>query len=144
MGNSSVSKQYSAGCEAAPRERKLRRAGRIHRRVTGLAGAGLAEWWKEEEPLPDGKKWRFLEHNGVIFPPEYQAHGVKMRSLPTPPPAPPPRSRCVAARRVGTPAGLRTVRLDPRAARARAWGVIWCVDAGVGGLGWGRYDVKPV
>ncbi len=38
-----------------------------------------AEWWKEEEPLPDGKKWRFLEHNGVIFPPEYQAHGVKMR-----------------------------------------------------------------
>jgi hypothetical protein len=38
-----------------------------------------AEWWKEEAPLPDGKKWRFLEHNGVIFPPEYQPHGVKMR-----------------------------------------------------------------
>jgi len=37
------------------------------------------EWWKEEEPLPDGKKWRFLEHNGVIFPPKYEPHGVKMK-----------------------------------------------------------------
>jgi len=25
-----------------------------------------------------GKKWRFLEHNGVIFPPKYEPHGVKM------------------------------------------------------------------
>jgi len=30
------------------------------------------EWWKEEEALPEGKKWRFLEHNGVIFPPTYE------------------------------------------------------------------------
>ena len=37
------------------------------------------EWWKEEEPLPEGKKWRFLEHNGVIFPPKYEPHGVKMK-----------------------------------------------------------------
>ena len=81
------------------------------------------EWWKEEEPLPEGtcmrlppfyaacprglppckrpslaggkrarqgcvtashlhtdagKKWRFLEHNGVIFPPKYEPHGVRM------------------------------------------------------------------
>jgi DNA topoisomerase-1 len=36
------------------------------------------EWWKEEEPLPEGKKWRHLEHNGVIFPPKYEPHGVKM------------------------------------------------------------------
>lgn len=35
------------------------------------------EWWNEP-PLPEGKRWRTLEHNGVIFPPEYEAHGVKM------------------------------------------------------------------
>ena len=34
---------------------------------------------QEEEPLPEGKKWRFLEHNGVIFPPKYEPHGVKMK-----------------------------------------------------------------
>lgn len=38
----------------------------------------MYEWWKEEEPLPEGKKWRHLEHNGVIFPPKYEPHGVKM------------------------------------------------------------------
>ena len=27
----------------------------------------------------EGKKWRFLEHNGVIFPPKYEPHGVKMK-----------------------------------------------------------------
>jgi DNA topoisomerase-1 len=26
----------------------------------------------------DGKKWSTLEHNGVIFPPPYSPHGVKM------------------------------------------------------------------
>ena len=31
-----------------------------------------------QEPLEAGKKWRFLEHNGVIFPPKYEPHGVKM------------------------------------------------------------------
>ena len=25
-----------------------------------------------------GKKWTTLEHNGVIFPPPYKPHGVKM------------------------------------------------------------------
>ena len=37
------------------------------------------EWWLEEEALPEGKKWRFLEHNGVIFPPKYEPHGVRMK-----------------------------------------------------------------
>merc|ERR1712142_1440175 len=27
-------------------------------------------WW-DEEPLPDGVKWRTLEHMGPYFPPEY-------------------------------------------------------------------------
>lgn len=35
------------------------------------------EWWNEK-PLPPGVKWRTLVHNGVIFSPEYTAHGVKM------------------------------------------------------------------
>eukprot|EP00005_Dracoamoeba_jomungandri_P011673 CAMPEP_0174268078 /NCGR_PEP_ID=MMETSP0439-20130205/36049_1 /TAXON_ID=0 /ORGANISM="Stereomyxa ramosa, Strain Chinc5" /LENGTH=864 /DNA_ID=CAMNT_0015356025 /DNA_START=72 /DNA_END=2666 /DNA_ORIENTATION=- len=35
-------------------------------------------WW-EEEPLPKGKKWRTLTHNGVLFPPPYEPHGVKMK-----------------------------------------------------------------
>ncbi|KAL6077821.1 DNA topoisomerase I [Balamuthia mandrillaris] len=35
------------------------------------------KWWLDE-PLPKGVKWRTLEHNGVLFPPPYQPHGVKM------------------------------------------------------------------
>jgi hypothetical protein len=29
-------------------------------------------------PLPDGTKWRTMEHNGVVFPPPYKPHGVRM------------------------------------------------------------------
>jgi hypothetical protein len=29
------------------------------------------KWW-EEEPLPEGQKWRTLEHNGPLFPPAYE------------------------------------------------------------------------
>ena len=35
------------------------------------------EWWNDP-PLPKGVKWRTLEHNGVIFAPPYEPHGVKM------------------------------------------------------------------
>lgn len=35
------------------------------------------KWWLAE-PLPEGKKWRTLEHNGVLFPEPYKPHGVKM------------------------------------------------------------------
>jgi len=34
-------------------------------------------WW-EAEPLPAGQQWRSMEHCGVAFPEEYEAHGVKM------------------------------------------------------------------
>ncbi len=40
--------------------------------------APVWEWWNEP-PLPKGVKWRTLEHNGVVFAPPYEAHGVKMR-----------------------------------------------------------------
>ncbi|KAH9259624.1 hypothetical protein BASA81_002046 [Batrachochytrium salamandrivorans] len=32
------------------------------------------KWW-EADPLPEGIRWRNLEHNGVIFPPAYEPHG---------------------------------------------------------------------
>lgn len=35
-------------------------------------------WW-EAQPLPKGVKWRVIEHRGVLFPPAYVPHGVKMR-----------------------------------------------------------------
>ena len=32
--------------------------------------APVYKWWLEPE-LPDGVKWRTLEHKGVMFPPDY-------------------------------------------------------------------------
>ncbi|RHY64161.1 hypothetical protein DYB30_009307 [Aphanomyces astaci] len=32
-------------------------------------------WWNAEE-LPEGIQWRSLEHNGVLFPPSYEPHGI--------------------------------------------------------------------
>merc|ERR1712096_264586 len=29
------------------------------------------KWWEEENALPDGVKWRFLEHKGPVFAPDY-------------------------------------------------------------------------
>lgn len=36
------------------------------------------KWWLEEN-RDDTIKWNSLVHNGVLFPPEYEAHGVKMK-----------------------------------------------------------------
>ncbi|CAK9217975.1 unnamed protein product [Sphagnum troendelagicum] len=33
---------------------------------------------KKEPGSGEGQKWQTLEHNGVIFPPPYESHGVKM------------------------------------------------------------------
>merc|ERR1712168_147777 len=33
--------------------------------------APVWKWWEEEKPS-DGSKWRFLEHKGVMFPPDYE------------------------------------------------------------------------
>merc|ERR1711981_272473 len=35
------------------------------------------KWWLEP-PLPKGKKWKTLQHNGPLFAPPYQKHNVKM------------------------------------------------------------------
>ncbi|GAA5964107.1 hypothetical protein JCM8115_005343 [Rhodotorula mucilaginosa] len=35
------------------------------------------KWWEEQN---DGEeKWKTLEHHGVMFPPEYEPHGVRMK-----------------------------------------------------------------
>ncbi|OQR80981.1 DNA topoisomerase [Achlya hypogyna] len=34
-------------------------------------------WWNAEE-LPEDIQWRTLEHNGVMFPPAYEPHGVPL------------------------------------------------------------------
>ncbi|SCZ89762.1 BZ3500_MvSof-1268-A1-R1_Chr9g10584 [Microbotryum saponariae] len=39
---------------------------------------GAYKWWEDQSN--DGTtKWKTLEHNGVMFPPEYEPHGVKMK-----------------------------------------------------------------
>ena len=38
----------------------------------------MRKWWLEED-YPEGLKWRTLKHNGPVFPPPYEPHGVKMR-----------------------------------------------------------------
>ncbi|KAK4057286.1 DNA topoisomerase 1 [Microbotryomycetes sp. JL221] len=41
------------------------------------AGTETYKWWEHEQ---DGStKWKTLEHNGVLFPPEYEPHGIKMK-----------------------------------------------------------------
>ena len=39
------------------------------------------KWWDRdiEELLADTKKWHTLDHNGVVFAPPYEPHGVKMK-----------------------------------------------------------------
>lgn len=34
---------------------------------------GVHEWWNQPKPEDDSVKWNTLEHNGVLFPPEYEA-----------------------------------------------------------------------
>ncbi|TPX59427.1 hypothetical protein PhCBS80983_g02484 [Powellomyces hirtus] len=36
------------------------------------------KWWLEQD-RDDSVKWRTLEHNGPLFPPPYEPHGIKMK-----------------------------------------------------------------
>jgi len=38
---------------------------------------GSVKWW-QLEPRKDDIKWERFDHNGVVFPPEYTPHGIKM------------------------------------------------------------------
>eukprot|EP00455_Lapot_gusevi_P049775 TRINITY_DN7119_c0_g1_i7.p1 TRINITY_DN7119_c0_g1~~TRINITY_DN7119_c0_g1_i7.p1 ORF type:complete len:781 (-),score=283.39 TRINITY_DN7119_c0_g1_i7:51-2393(-) len=39
---------------------------------------GAQKWW-DMPPLQGDQMWQTLKHNGVIFPPPYEPHGVKMK-----------------------------------------------------------------
>lgn len=36
------------------------------------------EWWTSSSKAKGGRRWETLSHNGVMFPPPYEPHGVKM------------------------------------------------------------------
>ena len=36
------------------------------------------KWWLNTSQSKSKQRWKTLSHNGVIFPPEYQPHGIKM------------------------------------------------------------------
>ncbi|PRP82603.1 DNA topoisomerase I [Planoprotostelium fungivorum] len=36
------------------------------------------KWWLESDKEDDSVKWTSLEHNGVLFPPAYEPHGVQL------------------------------------------------------------------
>lgn len=37
------------------------------------------KWWEQGNDDDGSTKWNELEHNGVLFPPAYEPHGVKMK-----------------------------------------------------------------
>ena len=37
-----------------------------------LFGVKVWKWWEEDQQLPDGIKWQFLEHKGPLFAPAYE------------------------------------------------------------------------
>ncbi|KAK4051388.1 DNA topoisomerase 1 [Microbotryomycetes sp. JL201] len=41
------------------------------------SGTDTYKWWEHDQN--NETKWKTLEHNGVLFPPEYEPHGVKMK-----------------------------------------------------------------
>lgn len=69
------SSSTATGATPAKREKKVKKE---------IDDPDLYKWW-EEEQLPqemesdDSIKWNSLQHNGVLFPPPYIPHGVKMK-----------------------------------------------------------------
>ncbi|GAA5838501.1 hypothetical protein JCM3766R1_005996 [Sporobolomyces carnicolor] len=43
----------------------------------GESDEEVYKWWENQGD--NETKWKTLEHNGVLFPPEYEPHGVKMK-----------------------------------------------------------------
>ena len=66
-------KDMSAAVSSGPARR-----GKDMRPLEAIEVAMKAHKWWEEPELPKGVRWRTMEHNGVIFPPPYKPHGVKM------------------------------------------------------------------
>lgn len=51
----------------------------LHYDACACCMQGPCKWWRGEltgPPSPD--KWQTLQHNGPVFAPPYEAHGVKL------------------------------------------------------------------
>ncbi|GAA6058898.1 hypothetical protein JCM10212_002850 [Sporobolomyces blumeae] len=46
-------------------------------KAEGDSDGEVYKWWENQDNTE--VKWKTLEHNGVLFPPEYEPHGVKMK-----------------------------------------------------------------
>jgi DNA topoisomerase I len=46
--------------------------------ANGSDDGGAYRWWDDGDSEKGGVKWRTLVHHAVLFPPEYEPHGVKM------------------------------------------------------------------
>jgi DNA topoisomerase-1 len=66
----------AGGGAAAPKARKAK----AKRPIELLDEARQSfKWWEHELKDKKGPKWKYLEHRGVVFPPPYVPHGVRMR-----------------------------------------------------------------
>ncbi|GAA5931368.1 hypothetical protein JCM3775_005006 [Rhodotorula graminis] len=67
----------SASASPAPAKKGKGKAKKEDDDDEGGSGDEVFKWWENQQ---DGEsKWRTLEHSGVLFPPEYEPHGVKMK-----------------------------------------------------------------
>mmetsp|Transcript_1037 Transcript_1037/g.3044 ORF Transcript_1037/g.3044 Transcript_1037/m.3044 type:complete len:769 (-) Transcript_1037:724-3030(-) len=72
--SSTSSKASSVKKESAPKVRPTKKL-TFTQQLENVMRA--FKWWEAEE-LPEGQQWRTLRHNGVLFPPNYEPHGVKL------------------------------------------------------------------
>ena len=76
--SSATSKKKSSASKKRVKKEKAALTVKIQAPLKLLEGAMKANKWWEKEELPEGMKWRTLEHNGLMFPPPYKPHGVKL------------------------------------------------------------------
>ncbi|BGP40748.1 DNA topoisomerase 1 [Rhodotorula kratochvilovae] len=72
-----VKKEEEGSASPAPAKKGKGKAKKEDDDEEAGSGDEVYKWWENKQ---DGEqKWRTLEHSGVLFPPEYEAHGVRMK-----------------------------------------------------------------
>ncbi|GAA6049722.1 hypothetical protein JCM3770_004427 [Rhodotorula araucariae] len=72
-----VKKEEDGSASPAPAKKGKGKAKKEDDDEEAGSGDEVYKWWENKQ---DGEqKWRTLEHSGVLFPPEYEAHGVRMK-----------------------------------------------------------------
>ncbi|BGP48870.1 DNA topoisomerase 1 [Rhodotorula kratochvilovae] len=72
-----VKKEEEGSASPAPAKKGKGKAKKEDDEEEAGSGDEVYKWWENKQ---DGEqKWRTLEHSGVLFPPEYEAHGVRMK-----------------------------------------------------------------